>query len=350
VLALTLLLRREPLAPFDGTQWVVFLGGVKGTFSVVLEDEACVGLIIRARKLSSTWDSRLGAASGSAFLGGTPRLGRLRVVVEDCFVGLLDVPEPVTLVRLGARFVVAGACSEDLDCPRAAFPFDTEEAVGAVKDAGKLTGLVGDLGFSLTNPVSDAWVGLSGGGLVVLLALVLLAVVVVAGFLAAARSASRDVGLASEGLAVVEGVDFVGPAWALAAGFVGAADLLAAARPIVEAAFLTAGFATASLVCPFGFSFSFEASFFAIGLAFSAGIEVLTGEFDLARVAATAGFADAGFVIGAAAATGFSTGFSSGFAGSWFTGSGFSTGLTGSSSTGFSGLEFDFSATAASFS
>lgn len=40
VLALTLLLRRDPLAPLDGTQWVVFLGGVKGTFSVVLEDEA----------------------------------------------------------------------------------------------------------------------------------------------------------------------------------------------------------------------------------------------------------------------------------------------------------------------
>ena len=44
--------------------------------------------------------------------------------------------------------------------------FDPEEAVWAVKDAGSFTGLVGDLGLGLTNPVcgGDAWILVLGAG------------------------------------------------------------------------------------------------------------------------------------------------------------------------------------------
>ena len=47
-------------------------------------------------------------------------------------------------------------------------PLDTEDAVGAIREAGSWTGLVGDLGLGLTKPVSLAEI-LSGCGFLVTL-------------------------------------------------------------------------------------------------------------------------------------------------------------------------------------
>lgn len=53
-------------------------------------------------------------------------------------------------------------CLDSVGLPPA--PLDTEDAVGAIKDAGRRTGLVGDLGLGLTKPVSCSRDGLTGTG------------------------------------------------------------------------------------------------------------------------------------------------------------------------------------------
>lgn len=74
---LTLLARRE-LEPAVEGRPATRRGGVAAGLSAVLEAEAVVGRIIRARKLSSTWLSLPadGGFSGVVFLGGGPTLGR----------------------------------------------------------------------------------------------------------------------------------------------------------------------------------------------------------------------------------------------------------------------------------
>lgn len=71
----------EPLFGFtgaredEGRRTDGFLGGVTGAFSLVLDDEAWVGRIIRARKSWSTWLSLADFECSSSFLGGGPTLG-----------------------------------------------------------------------------------------------------------------------------------------------------------------------------------------------------------------------------------------------------------------------------------
>lgn len=50
---------------------------------------------------------------------------------------------------------------ESLEAP----PFETEDAVGAMRDDGRFTGFVGDFGFGFTNPASlaPAWAGAAAG-------------------------------------------------------------------------------------------------------------------------------------------------------------------------------------------
>jgi hypothetical protein len=56
---LTLVSRRVGSVPEDDDRFAVFFGGVVGTFSAIFDEEACVGRIIRAKKLSSTGASFL---------------------------------------------------------------------------------------------------------------------------------------------------------------------------------------------------------------------------------------------------------------------------------------------------
>lgn len=79
---LLLLSRREVCSAPDEGRLAVLLGGVVGTFSVVFDEEACVGRIIRAKKLSSTGASFFVTGWSTAFLGGGPKLGRGRLMVE----------------------------------------------------------------------------------------------------------------------------------------------------------------------------------------------------------------------------------------------------------------------------
>jgi hypothetical protein len=97
--------------------------------------------------------------------GGGPRDGLLLPLFR--VEGLRFNVEAVELARLGDRDTVWSVGTECVvwrlpdarlsDCLLAgAGPvavLDPEEAVCAVRDAGSLTGLVGDLGFGLTKPV-----------------------------------------------------------------------------------------------------------------------------------------------------------------------------------------------------
>jgi hypothetical protein len=78
--------------------------------SAVFDDEACVGRIIRERKLSSTsFSFFVGGWSLAVGFGGGPRLGRGRLMVEFCLLRLLPavavlvVPTVETLIRLRDR-------------------------------------------------------------------------------------------------------------------------------------------------------------------------------------------------------------------------------------------------------
>lgn len=144
-------------------------GGVSGCFSRVFDADDVVGRIMRARNPSSA-----GVPPGKLCLddcffrveGGGPRDGLLLVLL--IIEGLRFNVEAVVVARLGDRAIALCACNEFAcwtlpdarlsDCLLAdsgAAPavLDPDEAVCAVKDAGSFTGLVGDLGFGLTNPV-----------------------------------------------------------------------------------------------------------------------------------------------------------------------------------------------------
>lgn len=107
--------------------------------------------------------------SSEAFFGGRPRLGRWRLMLEACrLIVFVGPPAVETLALLGARAAALGGrrlpdCLERV-C-RVPAPLDTDDAVGAMRDGGKLTGLVGDLGLGLTKPVSCSRDVLTGGGL-----------------------------------------------------------------------------------------------------------------------------------------------------------------------------------------
>lgn len=145
------------------------LGGVVG-LSAVFDADDVVGRIIRARKPSSAGalDGRL-CREGCFFNvpGGGPREGLLLPLlsVEGLRVNVDFVV--VVLARLGERVEAWCAWRELVDVM---FPdarlrdcrgggtapvavFEPDEAVCAVKEAGSLTGLVGDLGLGLWNPV-----------------------------------------------------------------------------------------------------------------------------------------------------------------------------------------------------
>ncbi len=150
-------------------------GGVIGAFSVVLEDDAWVGRIIRARKLSSTsFSFFVGGYSFAACFGGGPKLGRGRLMVELCLLRLLFAPGFVAevvaveaLALLGERptgsIVWMVPLARECDC-RAALTLEPEAAVWVISPAGSRTGRVGDLGLGLTNPMPDEGDGWSGGG------------------------------------------------------------------------------------------------------------------------------------------------------------------------------------------
>ena len=138
------------------------------------------------------------------------------------------------LALLGARTVAFGGwrlpdCLESVCRPPA--PLDTEDAVEAMRDAGKLTGLVGDLGLGLTKPVSCSRDGLTGAGFLPLVEpggfdADLELVVVPGSPLAGSLSCVLTRGLGSRRLTVPDevfevGPDFEGP---LAAVFAEAAD------------------------------------------------------------------------------------------------------------------------------
>ena len=91
-------------------------------------------------------------------------LGRVPLIEEGCFLIARPVAGPVTLSLLEDRpeFVAEGSPPARLLA--VAVPFDEDDAVGAISDDGKLTGFVGDFGFGLTNPVSDAVLVLIGAG------------------------------------------------------------------------------------------------------------------------------------------------------------------------------------------
>lgn len=128
--------------------------------SNVLDAEEVVGRIIRARNPSSA-----GALEGGKLClddcffnveGGGPREGlllcprvdglRVKVDVVVARLGERDSGWEFPDARLRERRITgAGAAAEAV--------LEPEEAVCAVKEAGSFTGLVGDLGFGLTNPV-----------------------------------------------------------------------------------------------------------------------------------------------------------------------------------------------------
>jgi len=141
------------------------LGGVGGAFSFVLEDDDWVGRIIRARKPSSTCFSLWAEATlDEGCFGGGPTVGRDPWIEEGCFLIVRPPPGPFTLTLLAGRPEVVPELRPPDRLPDAAAPFDTDDAVGAIRDDGKLTGFVGDFGFGLTNPDSDTLLVLIGPG------------------------------------------------------------------------------------------------------------------------------------------------------------------------------------------
>lgn len=132
-----------------------------------------MGRIMRARKPSSTSFSFLvGGWSLAACLGGGPRLGRDRLMVEFCLLrvlvpAVLVVATVDVLVLLGARpwfSVAVRRLPLVREVVRAGFSLETDAAVCVVKLGGSLTGRVGDLTLGLTNPVPEGG-GWRGGGL-----------------------------------------------------------------------------------------------------------------------------------------------------------------------------------------
>ena len=97
-------------------------GGVVGTFSDALEDDARVGRVNRARNSASTAFSFFtGGWSSPCCLGGGPRLGRCRLDLELCLdVSLFptdlvaDVDEFAALSLLTDRLVDSVAWEEPL--------------------------------------------------------------------------------------------------------------------------------------------------------------------------------------------------------------------------------------------
>lgn len=140
-------------AGVDGClSWAITLrGGVMGLRSKVLDEKLCVGRIIRAKKASSTWPSRLATGwSWASFFGGGPRLGRGRLITEfwrlsSLTGGTVESGIAARLARLSAR----------LPGTRAATVLDCEAAVGWVSEGGRATGLVGDFGLGLIKPVPE---------------------------------------------------------------------------------------------------------------------------------------------------------------------------------------------------
>ena len=142
-----------------------FLGGLVCTLPVVFCADDAVGRIMRARKPWSTSFSRLvGGWSFAACLGGGPKLGRGRLIVELCLLrplvgtALLDplpAVEPLALLA-GRPCGSAGRVVllvRESDWLRGTLTLEPDEAVCVVKLEGSLTGRVGDLTFGLMNPV-----------------------------------------------------------------------------------------------------------------------------------------------------------------------------------------------------
>lgn len=78
-------------------------------------------------------------------------LGRERLTTEDCrLTGLEAADDPIVCALADC----GKAPWRERDCLAAAPPFEADEAVGAMRDEGKFTVLVGDLGLGLTKPVS----------------------------------------------------------------------------------------------------------------------------------------------------------------------------------------------------
>lgn len=78
-------------------------------------------------------------------------LGRERFTTEDCrLTGLEAADDPIVC----ALEDCGKAPWRERDCLAATPPLEAEEAVGAMRDEGKFTVLVGDLGLGLTKPVS----------------------------------------------------------------------------------------------------------------------------------------------------------------------------------------------------
>jgi hypothetical protein len=135
-------------------------GGVAGAFSAVLDAEEVVGRIMRARNPSSAGAVDDNVVLDGCFfklLGGGPSDGRLVALlrVDGFLVG--PVFEEV-VARLGDLVLPDWIFPDALlrDCllgGGALAVFDPEEAVCAVRDAGSLTGFVGDFGLGLWNPV-----------------------------------------------------------------------------------------------------------------------------------------------------------------------------------------------------
>jgi len=133
------------------------LGGVAGAFSAVLDAEEVVGRIIRARKPSSAgavFCDRFGL-DGCFFksFGGGPREGRCVALLRVAGF-LAPLVLEVTVARLGERVdpdvIFPDALLKDCLLGGGAFAvLDPEDAVCAVKEAGSLTGLVGDFGRGL---------------------------------------------------------------------------------------------------------------------------------------------------------------------------------------------------------
>jgi hypothetical protein len=130
-------------------------GGVM-IFSVVFEAEDVVGRIIRARKLSSAGAVCLGrlCCDGCFFseeVEGLPMAGRSLSSLDDLWCSSCFC-DKVAWLRDRDTVLAVGAIDSRLGAAAVA-TFESDEAVGAVIDAGNLAGLVGDFGFGLWNPV-----------------------------------------------------------------------------------------------------------------------------------------------------------------------------------------------------
>jgi hypothetical protein len=135
-------------------------GGVT-TFSAVLDAEEVVGRIMRARKLSSVTIGSFDrlCLDGCFLIVEVEGLLRAGLSFSFSLEGLrlssaLDAID-ARPIRLGERdtALVDGARDCRPDVTALVATFESDEFVGAVSDAGSFTGLVGDLGFGLWNPV-----------------------------------------------------------------------------------------------------------------------------------------------------------------------------------------------------